>query len=68
MPFRETRRNTDAEKASEVGKQSKADTQPSTTFEQRCAKYMPFLITTLTLGGARVIEAVSVAESNKVTA
>ena len=68
MPFRETKRNTDAEKASEVGKQRKADTQPSTTFEQRCARYMPFLITTLTLGGARVIEAVSVAESNNVTA
>jgi hypothetical protein len=28
---------------------------------------MPFLITTLTLGGARVIEAVSVTENNKVT-
>jgi hypothetical protein len=34
MPFRETRRNTDAEKASEVGKQSKAE-KKSETSEQR---------------------------------
>ena len=38
MPFRETRRNTDAEKASEVGKQSKAE-KKSETSEQRLWRY-----------------------------
>jgi beta-glucanase (GH16 family) len=57
--------NTDAKKLSKVGKQSKTE-KKSATFEQRRAKYMPFVFTTLTLMGAKAVEATSVESSNQV--
>jgi hypothetical protein len=61
MGFRETGKNIDAEKVSQ-NKQSKADTKPKTTHEQRIQKYTWSLrdlsktgFVTFTLGMARIV-------------